>query len=200
MRLFVALDIDAEIRQRITDFRDELRSQFPAAKWVSPETFHVTLQFIGETEKNLAIQDALLTVISAPVQLSFRETGFFPNPQRARVFWVGIESDERLQQLADRIGAALAPLGFKRDAQEFHPHLTLAREGSGRPHTRRGDRPSRGLQPVWTKVEAMPQPDFGTMTAHEFYLYESKLSPSGAHYTKIAHFRLSESPADVRRS
>ena len=190
MRLFVALDIDPEIRQRITKFRDELRAQFPSAKWVSPETFHVTLQFIGETEKSSQIQEALWKVSAEPVELTFRQTGFFPTPQRARVFWIGIESDTRLQQLARKVGTVLTPLGFKRDSDEYHPHLTLARAGSGRPQSRPGDKAEPGLQAVRPKVEAMPQPEFGTMTAHEFFLYESKLSPSGARYTKIALFPL----------
>jgi 2'-5' RNA ligase len=28
------------------------------------------------------------------------------------------------------------------------------------------------------------------MTAHEFYLYESKLSPAGARYTKLSRYPL----------
>jgi 2'-5' RNA ligase len=39
-------------------------------------------------------------------------------------------------------------------------------------------------------LEGQPSPDFGTMTAHEFFLYESKLSRAGAQYTKIARFAL----------
>jgi hypothetical protein len=36
----------------------------------------------------------------------------------------------------------------------------------------------------------MPPPDFGTMTAHEFFLYQSKTAPTGAVYTKLAGFKL----------
>ena len=51
MRLFVALDIDADIRDRITAFRDQMRPLAPDVRWVGPETFHITLQFLGETTK-----------------------------------------------------------------------------------------------------------------------------------------------------
>ncbi len=51
MRLFVALDIDPEIRQRIGEFRDKMRPYAPDVRWVGLETFHITLQFIGETNK-----------------------------------------------------------------------------------------------------------------------------------------------------
>jgi 2'-5' RNA ligase len=38
----------------------------------------------------------------------------------------------------------------------------------------------------------MPAPDFGTMTAREFFLYQSQLSRSGARYTKLERFALHE--------
>ena len=153
MRLFVALDIEPEIRERLAQFRDEMSTIAPAAKWVSPETFHVTLQFLGETAKLEAIKAALSTVKSAPVTLNFRGTGFFPTAQRARVFWVGIEADERLQALVASVAQVLAPLGFERESDAYHPHLTLARAGSGRPHSRPGDRPAPGLQQVAPKLK-----------------------------------------------
>jgi 2'-5' RNA ligase len=191
MRLFVALDIDEQIRGRITRFRDEMRILAPGVRWVGPETFHITLQFLGETQKVEEIKTALATVNAKPVTTTFRGAGFFPNPNRARVFWVGIESDEKLQDLANEIGTALAPLGFKRDEGPYHPHLTLARAGSGRPHARPGDKAAPGLQQVRAKLEAMPPPEFGTMTTHEFILYQSTLTPTGSRYTKLARYPLS---------
>jgi 2'-5' RNA ligase len=107
MRLFVALDIDPDIRKRISEFRDQMRSLAPDVRWVGPETFHVTLQFLGETDKLDEIRKALEQIRAARVSLTFRGAGFFPNPKSPRVFWVGIESDQNLQQLANTIGAAL---------------------------------------------------------------------------------------------
>jgi 2'-5' RNA ligase len=46
------------------------------------------------------------------------------------------------------------------------------------------------LQQVRAKLEALPPPEFGTMTAHEFCLYESHLSPAGARYKKLAMYPL----------
>jgi 2'-5' RNA ligase len=195
MRLFVALDIDPDIRKRIAEFRDQMRSLAPDVRWVGPETFHITLQFLGETDKLDEIRKALEQIKSARVPLTFRGTGFFPSSRSPRVFWVGIESGENLQQLANSIGAALKPLGFERDAGPFKPHLTLARRGSGRPNPRRGDQSAPGLLAVRAKLEGLASPDFGTMTAREFCLYESKLSPKGAHYTKLSQYPLEETRA-----
>jgi 2'-5' RNA ligase len=162
-------------------------------RWVGPETFHVTLQFLGETEKLDEIRGALQQVKSAGVSMAFRSAGFFPNPKSPRVFWVGIESDEHLQELANSIGAALKPLGFERDAGPYKPHLTLARAGSGRPKPVRGEQSAPGLLAVRAKLESLAPVEFGRMTAREFCLYESKLSPTGAQYAKMARYSLSES-------
>jgi len=191
MRLFVALDIDQQIRDRITHFRDEMRTLAPSVRWVGPETFHITLQFLGETQKIDEIKSVLAAVDAKPVSVTFRGAGFFPNANRARVFWVGIESEQKLQDLVNAIGAALLPLGFKREQEEYHPHLTLARAGSGRPHARPGDNTAPGLQQVRAKLDAMPSPEFCTMTAHEFILYQSTLTPAGSRYTKLAKYPLS---------
>ena len=197
MRLFIALYIDAAIRTHIATFSDEMRQLAPDVRWVGPETFHVTLQFLGETRKLDEIQRTLQQVKSPPLQITFRGAGFFPSPKAPRVFWVGIEGDQHLQELVNQIGRALAPLGFERDAGPYVPHLTLARSGSGRPRPVPGERPASGLQRVRAKLEALASPDFGTMTAHEFCLYESKLTPAGPRYTKLARYRLSQPSADV---
>src|SRR5580658_8706944 len=155
MRLFVALDIDPEIRRRIGEFRNQMREFAPDVRWVGPETFHVTLQFLGETGKLDEVRVALQQVKGAAVPLEFRGTGFFPNPKAARVFWVGIESDEHLQELAESVGAALKPLGFERDAGPYKPHLTLARAGSGRPKPVLGEQAAPGLLAVRVKIESL---------------------------------------------
>ncbi len=190
MRLFVALDIEPEIRKRIGDFRNQMKAFAPEVRWVAPETFHVTLQFLGEAKKLEDIQSALSRVKGAPIPLRFRDTGFFPGPKQPRIFWIGMESDQRLQDLVNSIGAELRPLGFERDAGPYKPHLTLARSGSGRPRPVAGEHTSFGLQHVRVKLEGMPPLEFGTMTAREFYLYESKTTPAGAIYTKLARYPL----------
>jgi 2'-5' RNA ligase len=190
MRLFVALDIEPEIRTRIAEFRNRMKAFAPDVRWVGPETFHVTLQFLGETKKLEEIQSALAQVKGSAVPLAFRGAGFFPGPKSPRVFWVGIESDQRLQQLVNVIASELKPLGFERDAGPYRPHLTLARSGSGRPRPVAGEHTAFGLQQVRAKLESLAPLEFGTMTAREFYLYESKTMPAGAEYTKLARYGL----------
>jgi 2'-5' RNA ligase len=81
-------------------------------------------------------------------------------------------------------------LGFESDASSFMPHLTLARSGSGRPRPVPGERSAPGLQQARAHLETLPTPDFGTMTAHEFILYQSHLSSACPRYEKRAQFPL----------
>lgn len=192
MRIFVGLDIDADIRSRMTRYLDGVRGFAPEARWVKPESFHVTLKFIGEQKDELVeeIKRELATVRATPLDISFRGNGFFPNARSPRVFWLGIEAGEQLAQLAKAVDEAVSRTGVPREKNDYQPHLTLARSGSGRPHPMPGDKPSPPLRRLGEKLDGKPAPDFGTMTAREFFLYESKLGPGGARYTKIARFPL----------
>ena len=190
MRLFIATDLDDAIRQRILRFMDGVREFAPGVRWLSPASLHITLKFIGQTEQFEAIQEKLGQIQAVRSQISFRGTGFFPTPRSARVFWVGIEADERLAGLASAVDAALLPLGIEKESRAYSPHLTLARSGSGRPQRAAGDKSNRQFARLQEKLAARPAPDFGTMTAREFFLYQSKLMRGGAVYSKLARFEL----------
>jgi 2'-5' RNA ligase len=194
MRLFIALDIDDAIRERIRTFLDGVREFAPEARWVRPESLHVTLKFIGEKppEAAAAIKHALAAVRGGPFKLAIQGYGFFPTPKAPRVFWIGIQAELKLARLAEAADNATAALGIPKETHPFSPHLTLARGagGSGAPRWRKGDRPNRNFQRLQEKLAAMPPLEFGTMTAREFFLYQSRLSQEGAHYTKLKRFAL----------
>ena len=190
MRVFVALDLDPEIRGRIATLIEGLRGFAPEARWVSPESLHLTLKFIGESSQLEEIRKALGAIKSPSVEVSFRGAGFFPTARAARVFWIGVEADERLAVLAHGVDEALAPLGIATETHAFTPHITLARGGSGRRRRKGSAEPNAQFSLLQKRLDAMPPPDLGTMTAHEFFLYQSKTAPSGALYTKLARFEL----------
>lgn len=195
MRLFIALDIPLEIRQRIETFMKSICNFAPDARWVRPESLHVTLKFIGEkdTESVEAIKEACASIKINSFDLSFRGYGFFPTAKTARVLWVGIESGPELASLAQKVDAATMSVGIPKEEHPYTPHLTLARAGrdSGAPKSQKTDGPNKRFQTLQEKLAARPAPDFGTMTAREFFLYESQTMRGGSRYTKIAQFALS---------
>jgi RNA 2',3'-cyclic 3'-phosphodiesterase len=194
MRLFMALDIDEAIRQKIARFIEGVQPFAPDARWVKPESMHVTLKFIGEQPEDALdrMKSALESVRTDVGEIHFRGYGFFPTPKSARVFWIGMETGPELAALAAAIDAQMPSLGIAKETRPFSPHLTLARAhgGSGAPHRRKGDKPNRTFQRMQEKLAALPHPDFGSMTPREFFLYQSHLSPKGSTYTKLQRFAL----------
>ena len=192
MRLFLALDIDAEIRGRIAQFTDGVREFAPDARWVAAESLHLTLKFIGEwpAERLDELKRTLAAVHGQPTEITFSGIGFFPTPKSARVFWIGIQAGPELALLASAVDSATSSLGIEKEQRVFTPHLTLARTGSGRPQRLSSDRTNSSFRRLQEKLAAMPAPAFGTMNPREFFLYESKLSPKGAVYTQLASFPL----------
>ena len=193
MRLFVALDIDDGIRERIARFIDGVRGFAPEARWARPESLHVTLKFIGEqpAEALAGIETALGGVLSRAITLEFRGCGFFPTAKSARVFWAGISGGEALPTLAGSVDEVMSGLGLEREKHAYTPHLTLARAGggSGAPRWRKGDRPNSQFSRLQEKLADVPA-EFGRMTAREFFLYQSELSPMGSRYSKLSRFAL----------
>lgn len=188
MRLFVALDIDEAIQLKLDDYVRTLQPRLPAVRFVRSRNYHVTLKFLGEVPNPDPVRQCLREVRAASFEVGFRGAGFFPDARAPRVFWAGIAAPA-LPGLARSIDQSLEALGFPQEA-EFHPHLTLARNGSGRRRPLPGERPPEAFAQLAAIVASSPAPEFGTMTAREFFLYESRLSSSGPSYHKLEAFTL----------
>jgi 2'-5' RNA ligase len=126
MRLFVALDLPWELRQRLAMLSG---SGIPGARWVPPENYHVTLRFIGEAPGYLAedIDHALAALRGRGFQLSLAGLGVFAKGGRSTQLWVGVERTPQLEHLQNKIETALQRCGLEPERRRFQPHVTLAR-------------------------------------------------------------------------
>ncbi len=181
MRLFVALDLPEAVRRSLADVIEQLKPKCRGARWVRPESMHLTLKFIGhaiadgDAQKLGELRAALSAIHSnEPIELHFRGIGFFPNERRPRVVWCGIQAAPNLAEIAVKIDRALGALGIPREKRDFVPHLTLARID-----------PPRRVDALARAAAQLQSADFGSARESEFFLFESKLKPSGAEYTKI---------------
>jgi RNA 2',3'-cyclic 3'-phosphodiesterase len=184
MRLFVALDVPEETRRALRALMESFSAICRGARWVRPEGVHVTLKFIGHVgDAELpAIQEQLSRVSPRrPIDVAFRNFGFFPNEKHPRVFFVGIEAGAELAALAEEIDSQLAPLGIAKESRAFQPHLTLARFKT-----------SEGLPDLRKRLASLPTQDFGGGPANEFYLYQSVLQSGGAVYTRLSTYRFAQ--------
>jgi RNA 2',3'-cyclic 3'-phosphodiesterase len=182
MRLFTALDLPDEVIRNLEALLDKLR---PTARihWSPPANLHVTTKFIGEwPEARLEELKAGLAVLAPrqPITVDIRQLGFFPNPRSPRVFWCGVEAPG-LEALAAATEQATAALGIPTEARAFSPHLTLARI-----------KERLDLGALGQAIGHLPSLDFGHFPVDRFFLYQSRLRPSGSVYTKLAEFPFSQ--------
>lgn len=143
-RLFVAVPIPAEAVRAVSALVEGVRAADGAAivgpirrgsndvRWVRLDGLHVTLRFLGPTpdEKVDAVGRAVRTVAaaSAPFDVRLAGAGAFPTPDRPRALWLGVDDGATdLGDLAARLDAELAPMGWPPDERPFRAHLTLAR-------------------------------------------------------------------------
>lgn len=185
MRLFVALEIPAAVRDNLAAFLKDMRELCDQlgekrVKWVRPENLHVTLKFIGE------VADAKLDEIRAALAIVRGDTsidiqiggmGFFPDEDRPTVLWTGLDAATNLASLAGAMDCALATQGIAREKRAFVAHLTLARFA-----------PPGLPEKLRAAIQKNAERQFGSFEAHEFHLIESKLQPAGAEYTALASF------------
>jgi 2'-5' RNA ligase len=142
--LFLAFELPLELRARIGERVDSLRSALPAASWVSPERMHLTLVFLGDVdeEKVAALGAALRPTFAAAPRLMLRltEPGTFPPHRPARVAWLGVAAvpsqetsmmaacEEVLAAIERHARLALAPLLDRAlEDRPYHAHVTVAR-------------------------------------------------------------------------
>lgn len=125
MRLFVAIDLPAGVKQQLA----AMCGGVPGAKWVSPETLHLTLRFIGEVDGTTFrdIRQALAEVRGEAFELRLAGVGQFGQRRRVRQLWAGIEAGAQLPRLQRRIETTLTGIGLEPERRKFHPHVTLAR-------------------------------------------------------------------------
>lgn len=131
MRLFLAINLADDVRRAIIDGTASLREAAPEIRWVDDTRLHLTLKFLGEQPEDVVrgVSDAMDRVAQRhrSFTISVGDIGAFPNFRRARVVWMGIPHEPRLELLHHDVEVACEGLGFELEGRSFRPHLTLAR-------------------------------------------------------------------------
>jgi 2'-5' RNA ligase len=180
MRAFVAIDLPLEIQAALALQQAAFRAACPDARWTRPDGTHLTLKFLGEiSDEQVSHVSAALSSLPSfsPFAVEVKRFGFFPDARRPSVFWAGIEAPQDLGELARRVEDSMEKLGFARERRAFSPHLTLARF-----------KVPRSQPELRILVEQQANTSLGRFEVSEFFLFESKLSPHGAEYRKVARF------------
>ena len=182
MRAFVAVTTSADLHKACNTLAEEGGGLL--MRWVRPASVHLTLRFWAELGAGAvpAVCEGLRRAAqaSAPFMAAVRGLGCFPNPERPRVLWMGLEDPQRqLVNLRQQIDESLAAAGVPAEDKPFRPHLTVARARKA---------PGRG------KLDAFLEPHknhtFGHVAVSGFHLMRSDLSAKGAVHTCLQSFPL----------
>ncbi|MDR2035990.1 MAG: RNA 2',3'-cyclic phosphodiesterase [Coriobacteriales bacterium] len=182
MRLFVAIDLPDEAKEELNRLTLELRRASCAGSFVPQENAHLTLVFIGETQRVNEAKAALQQVAAsfrvhpgAPPDESFEINllgiGSFKQ-RKGHTWWVGISEDAGLAYLKilqSEVATALANAGFELEKRFYKPHITLARS-------------------VKTTRLVHLEPAPLSVKVQEFILYRSHAEQGKQVYTPLAVF------------
>jgi 2'-5' RNA ligase len=176
MRLFIGIALAEEASNALLAVRERLRglsSGESNLRWAGPESWHVTLQFLGQTDEETAgcVVEKLGTVRAEPVPVQIEGLGFF---ERAGVFWAGVALTPELLALEQKVVAAMRGCGFVPEDRAYRPHVTLARV--------RGRGGARALGATMKSVEKNRLVLRAEFVAETFVLYESLAGVEGSRY------------------
>jgi 2'-5' RNA ligase len=178
MRLFFAIELEPAVAESLHHAIEPLRVLEPALAWVPAIKLHLTMKFVGDVD--LAGAATLVSAAESIVsrhrhfEMTLGGVGAFPNFRRARVVWMGIESEPKLEWLHHDLEVACSDVGYEVEGRAFRPHITLARVRS--PLT---------LERVRALARAARRVAFaGTSEVAGLTLFESTPG-SGAHYRRI---------------
>lgn len=175
-RLFVAIDLPEDLKDELVG----IAFGVPGARWVDPDTLHLTLRFLGEVNGTVArdLGTRLDKLKIEPFTLRLADIGFFPPRGPAENLWVGVEKSEPLEHLRKSVDQNATRLGIEPDRRKWVPHVTLARLDEA---------PESRLARFAAEHSLYKSPPFevGAIT-----LYSSRLLTTGAVYQREAVFVL----------
>lgn len=182
IRLFVGLELPANMRQHLA----MLSGGLPGARWVRPESYHLTVRFIGDVDEGRFDDiDAALSRIRAPAfDLTLESVSIFGKASAPHTLFVGVQKNEVLGALHAKVDRALIGIGFEPESRKYSPHVTLARLKDAATARLGGYVTANSL--------------FRSGPAHidGFVLFSSFLSRSGAIYESEAHYPLAGGRAE----
>ena len=164
MRLFIAIQLNEEMRNLLGDIQDSYRRMAVRGNYTPPENLHLTLAFIGEYDDPNKVLEALETVSFQPFRISLDRTGCFGD-----LHWAGIADSPQLDNLVKQIRHALADAGIPFDKKRFRAHITFLR---------------RAIFPRGGKIP-FPNIEPASMLVEEIALMCSTRGKHGMIYTKI---------------
>ena len=107
MRLFIAVRFTPEIKELLKAAAVQLKQQSVSGNFTDLENFHLTLAFIGESDRISLLRGCLDRSVLPPFSIALEGFGHFGS-----VWWIGIQKSRALELLAGKLRSALRERGF----------------------------------------------------------------------------------------
>jgi 2'-5' RNA ligase len=132
LRTFISVTLPREIVNLSKMLQTTVTSKKDNVKWVNPGNIHLTLKFLGYTPKDITndINKVISKIVStySSIELNINGTGCFPNSDRPRILWLGVDGELKpFQKLVKDLNSELEKMDFPIEEKDFIPHITLAR-------------------------------------------------------------------------
>ena len=186
MRLFFSIPLEPEIRDAVAMVQNRLRATDADVKWVEPETFHLTVSFLGDKDESLLphLSEIGENLAATTKPFRFRVSGASSFPRRSpllKTILVGVpEGAEEWKALVKQAEPLLLPFGVPREGG-LQPHITLGRLKS-----------ERNLEALRDAISVEVKTDCGAQSATTLELVQSFLDPRGATYKTLKAWRFNE--------
>ena len=184
IRSFIAIELPAAVIALLDRVQQELKALGLKARWVRPQSIHLTLKFLGNID--CAVIDEIGRAMAeaageyAPFTLTVGGIGFFPGIRRPRVVWIGLGGATAvLLNLQGNLADRLAAVGFAKEKRSFKAHLTVGR-------IRQAVNPNILDQ----AIQAYSVIGNLKFSADRIILFKSDLKPSGAVYSHLKQVEL----------
>jgi len=135
-RLFIAVGLGEAASMVLERWQAEAEQMLSFAKWVHPEDYHITVQFLGDTKQEIfeqlvpALKEAMSKI--EPFSSELSGTGTFGTANAPRVLWAGVRGDiPALENVVEAVLSVTKPLGFIPEDRPYRPHITIARKYRG---------------------------------------------------------------------
>ncbi len=176
MRLFIAIDIPEEIKEKLVGVYNEMSKLGVKFIPVDKRIMHITLNFIGEVDEATAerAKEAVSKLSLQEFEAEMRGISYF-SPSFIKVIFADFSrGNDELKRIFYLAGSALSRKKVPYQVREYVPHVTLARVKS-----------IGNKLALLEFIKEHADFEFGSFKINEICLKKSDLSSSGPVYTDL---------------